>query len=256
MSDPEHDVRRLLAAARGSEPIPPPVADRLDETLAELERSRAARASQPSQPSQLSQRSQAAEPRRPRRFVWPAAAAAAVLVVGGVWGTTLGPLGSGGPDGASSSADTSAAGEQERISPSPAPSPAPNQAPSADDAPGAASDGTRRGDAPPAPGQDTLGLPVPEVNPASLVRDLVRARSAAPSPGVLGRLAVAGCLPSPTRPRDRLVEIRYDGRPAALVLRPATSAGQEALVVVCGDEAPIRRATLPAEAPDQGTTPP
>jgi hypothetical protein len=221
----EERVRRALAdAARDRTPIPPEVAGRMDDVLADLVAARAREAStQPAAPHDD------LAARRHRR--WPAVLAAAAVVclvaLGGP--AVLRSLTSAGNGSASQSA--------------PAPVADAGGSSGEDTAPEAATPGSGRALA------DGV-LPAPRLHRATLQRDLRRVLAvvplSAPSPdadtkGLTGgREGTEECaLPSPTRGDDTLA-VLLDGKPATLVLAAPRDGTREATVYACDDaSAPV-----------------
>jgi hypothetical protein len=262
VSDADEQVRRLLASARLDEPLPTDVGARLDDVLAGLVAARAKGGAVESGPAPAEDAAEdAAEgavegqaapaapydlARRRRRVVTWAVAAAASVVVGGV---AVGQLVGTGQDSATTAqSDATSAGPQAgnrsqdgggAAGSAPEES-APGQA-EGSQGPGAALSPDGGADAP-----GPLVAPDPVVlSPATVEQGLLAARAVGASPATRARLGQEGCLPALVRPRDEVWAVLYDGRPGAAVLRPATAAGQRALLVLCGETAVTRSLLLP-----------
>jgi hypothetical protein len=214
----EDRVRRALAdAGRETTPIPPDVAGRMDDVLADLVADRAGEAStQTAAP----QDDLAARRRRRRPAVLAAAAVLCLVALGGP--AVLRAVTSGGGDSASQSAPVADAG-------------------------GSSVEGT-------APGAETPGsgraladgaLPAPRLHRATLQRDVRRVLTVVPlsvpapdadTKGLAGRRDGTGecALPSPTRGDDS-VAVLLDGKPATLVLAAPRNGTREAAVYACDD---------------------
>lgn len=208
-------VRRLLADARHTEPMPADVASRLDDVLADL----------------TAERSQAAEPApAPAPIVIPIAAhrrrraagllvAAAAIVVGGVTLAQNVHLTS-----TNSSASTAEDAAQQRA-----------------DSGGQTSS---NGELPHSPGpmktpEDT-GLIV--VHPRHFSRDALQGRQLSTA-----TFDAAKSLACTTLPRHgRVVPAEYQHAPAALVYRRPEGSSQVVDLYVCGTSQPVRTTTLPA----------
>lgn len=218
----EEKVRQALAAAARAErpdgeAVPPQVASRLDEVLAELV---AARSPRTAAPAATGSDELAARRARKWREGLVAAAAVAVIAVAGGAVATRG-FGGSGDNGsvAGSAADT----QQDRVTPQSAgtPSAAQSRSPSA------------------------RGAVEPQLHSASLAGDVQRVVDAAPAgstrsgeslTGGGGRTDGAPCELPTGGPGTTLVAVRLDGKPATLVLAPvATDGTREALVYSCSD---------------------
>lgn len=219
----DDEVRRLLADARHTEPIPPDVAGRLDGVLADLRAERPVRASV----------TDLAAARRRRRVRTLLVAAAAVVVVGvGVdqvrgWspGVSSSDSGSSASSQGESNADGAAGGDSLAELDGPVPD---AQAPSA-----------------------ARPVPISADRFARQVAVLQRQRTALSS----GRETGSGALnysadaaaPCPLDVgRGRAVRVRYDGAPGLLVFRPVRGDSQVVDLYLCGGTDPARSITLPA----------
>lgn len=218
----EERLRRLLAEARHDEPVPPEVAARLDDTLAQLESERA-HASAMAEVGELAAR-------RRRNAARLLLVAAAVVVAGAGVGRLVSTQG-----GAESVMDAGG---------------------SAAEAPAADGQGLREA----GPGEgEAEWVTAPPVDPAHVVRadrfsDDV-ARLAAPgtttsaAPEAAGsadsNLLVAPCDPGPYGP-GRLLGVLYDGVPAVLAIRPVAGESRVVELLECGSGAVLRTTTLPA----------
>ena len=223
----EEQVRRALGALgregpEGSPAMPPEVAVRLDDVLAGLTASR-------EQPDELAVRR-----RRLRPQVLVAAAVAVVAVAGG---TVL--LREVTQTGAGAGSATSAQG------------PAAGAARSA----GSSSPGT-------APSTHARSfaegaLAVPELQSATIDRDVRRVAKAPAAAAAAPRLplhaqasgspAAGGCAVPGARPGDQLVAVRLDGRRAVLLLSPVQHGSRTARVYACANPGhPVTTTTVPA----------
>ena len=222
---PEQDaVRRLLAEARHDEPVPPAVAARLDDVLAELASDR--------------REVRAAAPvvdlaaRRRRRVGVGVLAAAAVVVAGVGLGQVIGPGGSlDAMSGADAGGDSGASMAES----------APPQGEAGDD--GAAQDAApEEGLAGTAPKEALASAPPVELG--SLRRDLRLARRLQPdvpeaaSSCTLDQAALAG--------EGTSVPVTLDGRPALALFRVPQGDRQRVDVYLCGTGVPAHTVTLPA----------
>lgn len=222
-------VRRLLAAARHTEPVPDEVAARLDRTLAELS----------AQDRELRHRPVVTleSRRRRRRATRLLVAAAAVVAVGIGAGPVLSGLdvgsgenaGAGGSSESTADRQTGAAGGDSTSEEAPAPAESPGDA--AADADGEHPGGTKA---------------LPRVGGATFESDAEAVRAS----GVLGSGADVGSLRldrcgEGSGPGQRAV-VLYDGRPAVLVYRAPTADGQRVDLVRCRGGAVLRSAVLPA----------
>jgi hypothetical protein len=206
--DPEQDAHvRALLAGLGSAPdetVPPEVAARLDETLAELLAERSAAATD--EPGNVS-------PLRRRWSTRVAAAAAAVIVVGtgGVVAAHLGAFGHGSDDSATS-AGSSSAGAVPLLSPkSPQPS-------------AAAPDRTYAAHIP-ALSAATFDREVTSLvgttNPSSVQGAAGNARLPAHrTPAPLAAQEDSACPGPATGQHVQHLVVLYDGQPAALLIHP------------------------------------
>ena len=222
MSEDEQ-VRRLLADARHTDPLPPDVAERLDGVLADL------RADRPLRPTVTD----LAAARRRRRARTMLLAAAAVVVVGiGIGQLNGGGAGDDEADSATSagSADAggSAATEREQSE---------------------ATDGLLGGDAEeaPEPTSEVAGRVTSENFGAKALR--LRQQRA-----VLDRDQDSAAFEYQAKARcirgdagaGATVPIRYDGSPAVLVYRTPRGDTQVVDLYVCGRDGVVRTITLPA----------
>ena len=218
--DETERVRRLLARARHTDPVPDDVAARLDRTLASLADERRER------------REDAVTvlaSRRRRTLATVLVAAVAVVAVGIGLGRSLPDLdmGAGGSD--STSADGGATSvEQER--PAQSPEQPQDQSPGRGAAPEAGA-GSR---ALPGLGDDTFDSDVLAL----------RGRPTA-TEGGLGSLGDTACA-RPTWGEGRRVPVRYDGAAAVLVFRDPVGGVQPVDLFRCGADAPLRSTTVPA----------
>ena len=218
----DEQVRRLLADARHTEPLPPDVADRLDGVLADLREDR------PLRPTVTD----LAAARRRRRARTMLLAAAAVVVVGIGIGLVAGP---GSDDDSADSVTSSDAGGSaatEREEPSPADGFMSGDA-AAESAPDPTSESAARVDS------RSFGTRVLQLRQqrAVLDRDLDSGAFLTQSKArCIGRDAGAGAA----------VPIRYDGTPAVLIYRPPRGDTQVVDLYLCGRDEVVRSITLPA----------
>lgn len=236
----EARLRRLLAESRADEPMPDHVAQRLDDTLAELGQERAHGAADVV-PLDL---------RRRRRTVTGLLAAAAVVVVAGVGVTEV--LRNGDDEGVQSSAGQAAsppdrsALEEGAAADDGASSP--DEA--LEDRAAADSGGVERKDAPlevhDGPWQ------APRIGEQRLKRDALRVRRALP-PGAMNRYDEA-VLWAPNEftcepvnwGTGVFVGVRYAGSNAVLALREPSKQNQVVEVLQCGTGEALRSVTLTA----------
>ncbi len=219
-------IRRLLAEARHTDPMPDAVVGRLDRVLAELSADRAERTARDLAPVvELAAR-------RRRTAANLLVAAAAVVAVGFGVTQVLPNLGGSGADspsmataednadaGGAAGGDGSARSEQE----------------SAPEAPG-----MTNGDAAKSTfriGPDTFGQDVRRV------RNQVELDEDTPS---LFEYPASDCLAAAVDPGSKVVAATYDAAPAALVLRPPSGDVQVVDLYLCGDVEPRRSITLTA----------
>jgi hypothetical protein len=229
-SEQEATVRRLLAEARHDDPIPDPVAERLDRVLADL----SSGSSAPMAPVvDLAAR-------RRRRNAGGLLVAAAAVIVGGFFVGQV--IDVGGPDSAddssagSSVARDSSSGDQD------------SQA------------------APSAPGDDAGGTqPAPEAAQASplqltsqnLKRDVQRQLRDSAANADLDPDASSLSQPyaeefscasasAPAYGVGKFFAAFYDGMPTVLALRPPEGDTQQAQVLDCGTGTPLQSVTVPA----------
>jgi hypothetical protein len=233
------EVRRLLADARHTEPVPTDVAARLERVLADLADQQDAHApglddpdtTVPGTVTDLASR-------RRRRAAALLVAAAAVVAVGVGLGQLVGGVGQGQSDSASSASD-------------------PGVGPRAES--GKAGSGGGDGQAfngPSATSEDSLSrladLPHPvRVRADHFSADVRRVRHAAQHAPGADYGTVRGDHPARDCElrdwgRGTLVLVRYDGSPAVVVLRPVTGDTQVADLFRCGDDDVLRSTTLPA----------
>jgi hypothetical protein len=220
----EEEVRRALAAAAGAErgerrdaPVPPQVAARLDAVLADLVAERSAAADRPDELAD----------RRARR--WPqvlvaAAAVAAIALTGGV--VALNAAGGGGESSTygDSGGSTLDSGGDLQATPESAGSP---------------------GD-----GGALAAVPAPRLRTATLRLDVQRLLAGGPGARLGPEPAPAdgsqrpACVsPQPSDGAD-VVDVLLDGRPATLVVDPATGGAREARVYSCSDSGRVLARTL------------
>ncbi|WP_134765818.1 hypothetical protein [Nocardioides sp. 1609] len=232
-------VRRLLAEARHTEPLPPEVAQRLDGVLAQLvsEGPRAIDPPPPSRPAPVDELGA----RRRRRVTGLLAAAAAVVVVGVGIGQVTDLSGGGSDD---SGGDASSGGSMSDYA-------------DAEDAPGrqseapeaAPSEATSDPGAPPS----TSARP-PTVSVDAFATDAARLRGRAVVRADAGTVVTGAdlsadamflCDATPTGP-GLLLGVEYEDRPAVLAYRPARGDTQPVELLRCGTGDVLRSTVLPA----------
>ena len=238
----EERVRRLLADARHTEPMPDDVADRLDRVLAGLGPADATvplADADPAEPPVPATDLDAVRRRR-RARTWLAAAAAIAVV--GIGVDQLAPdLGSvGGSSSSSDAGGSSGATAQDQDSA------APGTAGS-----GASAGGPRH----PVSGvvgavplrADRFGTQVARLRDGALLDRAARQGGPANDEELqLDGLSaqVARCVGG--HGRGRYLPVRYDGEAGVLVYRPVRGDTQVVDLFLCGQDAPARSITLPA----------
>ena len=247
---PDDDaLRRLLADARHTEPIPVDVAARLDDVLAQL--------GQEAEPVE-----EVADLHRRRRLraVRLLAAAAAVIVVGTGAAQLLDLEGTGtdaaSSDSAASSAQGADTGGDSGRSVAPEAAAGGSTADGQSDLSGGTTGGTA-GDAPLAAEALPQALTVPsrfsrlssDDFTGEVARLQVRLRSVQAYSGTqdrkLDRLEAEGCEPADWGPGEA-VSVTYDGEPATLVFRPVTGSTQIVDLLQCGTADVLRSTTVRA----------
>jgi len=230
--DPAEDerIRRLLADARHTEPMPDAVVARLDRVLSGLSDDRTERADR----ADRADRAEVVDlmARRRRTVGQLLVAAAAVVAVGFGITQVLPDLGgSSGGDAQETTAGGAAADSAEKgdgegsrfVSP--------------ESAPEAPSDGTTSGAA-----KSTFRIRSDEFGP-----DVRRARTQLEGgSAALVEYPADGCLAVSVEPGSEVVATTYDAAPAALVLRPPSGDVQVVDLYLCGDVEPRRSITLTA----------
>lgn len=224
----EEQVRRALAdAAAARTPMPPDVADRLGDVLAELVTAR--------QQGFPTDDAGATEKRRGRRLPAVLVAAAAVCLVALAAPAVLRAVSSSDSGAASSAGAPSTAADRRGTA-----------AGTASAAPAAPSAGRSRAFA--------QGVAPPlQLHRATLQRDVQRVLAAVPAlaSGATGPVERQnrrmGCkTPSPARDTD-VVAVLLDGRPATLVVAPPRQGSRQARVYSCEDvSAPVATARVAA----------
>jgi hypothetical protein len=226
-------VRRLLAEARHTEPIPAEVAARIDRALSDL----SAEPAEPAPVVRLDQR---------RRNAGRLLLAAAAVVVGGV---AVGQLVDGTAENAALDSPTSGEADEEQGRPAPDRDNLFSGQSGADaedggELPGAVSD-TRR---------SISKLPAQPVRSASFAADAERlrplatglgaARDRAPSPES-GSMARYGSCAAGAWGGGRYVRVAFDREAGWLVYRAPQGGTQVVDLFLCGEDSPERSATLP-----------
>ena len=226
--DTERAVRRLLAEARVTDPLPADVAERLDATLAALRSPAMTTAMTTATTAPTSTATTApvvALASRRRRVLPGLLAAAAAVVVAGVVAPQVLPLGAtSGNDESASSAQDSSGGDQ-------VDSDAPEN--------GASSESQRSKEpTPPTPMVDTASSV--RLRPRHLEADLLALRRHGATADLVA--AEVGC---PAATADGILAT-YAGEPAYVLLAAPTEAGQRAEVLSCADARLLDAAVLPA----------
>ncbi len=228
MSDDETDrpeldaVRRLLADARHTDPIPADVADRMDAVLAGLSQEAPDEADTVADVVAL-------DPRR-RRRASGLLVAAAVIVVGGVVAAQQLAQGPGAPQTAGGAPDRMSAGANSGAHGPEVTSPAP-QANGSTAAPLHTRDGrvlvrTRHFSADALAGREVLNGSFNGTTDSLQLKRVSRS-----------------CVPTPAG--SQVVRATYERAPAALVYHPVAGTTQIVDLYVCGSSRPIRSVTLP-----------
>ena len=226
--DPAEDerIRRLLADARHTEPMPEAVVARLDRVLSGLSDDRTERAERADRAEVVDLMA------RRRRTVGQLLVAAAAVVAVGFGITQVLPDTGGSSDGdaqeatAGGAAADSADGAEEG-----------SRLVSPESAPEAPSDGTTSGAA-----KSTFRIRSDEFGPdVRRARNQLEGESAA-----LVEYPAEGCLAVSVEPGSEVVATTYDAAPAALVLRPPSGDVQVVDLYLCGDLEPRRSITLTA----------
>ncbi len=238
----EEQVRRLLASARHTDPMPEIVAARMDEVLRGLSDERredsltapeAAETVKHSPPVSLD----AVRRRHHRRFALLAGAAA--LVVGGV--VTPLVLHLGDVVGGSSAADSAAGGSLDSNS---GLERSPNKAERTKKAEDAAPE-------PPAASDSLVAVPLRSTHFRRDVAALAKAPKSylaqrdQTATDSAGRRAIAGCPDDPDLGRGRALRVTYDDEPGVLVYRRPSGTEQRVDLFLCGSTSPTRSVTLP-----------
>jgi hypothetical protein len=235
------EVRRLLADARHTEPVPTDVATRLERVLADLADQQAAHAPGLDDPDTTAPGTVTAlASRRRRRAATLLDAAAAVVAVGVGLGQVVGKVGQGQSD---SSASAPAAGD------------VPEATRTGSGKSGSGGDGESFNS--PQAGADSvrgelaaLPNPVP-VRSGHFSADVRRVRREARGvptadyDSVRGDRGTRDCQLMAWG-KGTQVLVRYDGSPAVVVLRPPTGDTQVADLFRCGSADVLRSTTLPA----------
>lgn len=230
--DPAQDerIRRLLADARHTEPMPEAVVARLDRVLADLSDDRTERADRADRAEVVDLMA------RRRRTVGQLLVAAAAVVAVGVGITQVLPDMGGSSDGDAQEATAGGAA-----------------ADSAEGAEGGDGEGSRfvsPESAPQAPSDSTGGAAKStfKIRSDEFGPDVRRARSQLESEGAqaLVEYPAEGCLTVSVEPGSEVVATTYDAAPAALVLRPPSGDVQVVDLYLCGDLEPRRSITLTA----------
>jgi hypothetical protein len=230
LSPQEEEVRRLLAEARHTGPIPPEVVARLDRVLDDL-------AQEPAHVTPVVDLA-----RRRRRAAALLVAAAAVVVVG------VGVAQIVSPDSGSETSTAGASRQQEDAG-SDSVKPKAGGSFASDDAPA---------QVPVAPQNSQENSALFKVRRDHLTDDLVKLRRLDFTPRTpltdeyragarsADRAAGAACGAAAWG-RGRFVPVSFGGTPAVLVLRRPVGDTQIADLFLCGSQEPVRSVTLPAQ---------
>lgn len=228
----ETRVRRLLAAARETGPMPPEVVARMERTLADLERQRASAGV-----------AHVSRHRRRNAAVMLGAAAAVVAVAVGAGQLVRDPVDDGGAPSSTTAESGVERGQADAAEPERADAPADADQGSA----GAVEDNLT------AERSRTTDEPPREVRPRRLVADLTALQDTAlphPATADYGRTQVTAptdfpCASAPWG-RGVVVGVLYDGMPAMVAFREPMGESQVAEVLQCGTGDVLRSTTLPA----------
>lgn len=234
-AEQEESVRRLLAQARVSEPMPEPVRERLDRVLRDLADGTPTGIPRTSTPAPLVDLAE----RRRRRVRAVLVAAAAVTVIGVAVPQLVQTTGSDEMNRVTSASDEAPAAGAPRE--------------------GAAQESTEGRDSyltgESAPEDDGTAVP----SPAAVPPTLRSSRFAQDAQELRDRIALGldtadsafggldrGCLAIsgiPAMAKQTVIPVRYAGRDAALILRKPVAGSQRAILYVCGESGP-RRTTM------------
>jgi hypothetical protein len=227
----EQEVRRLLADARHTEPIPDEVSARLDAVLADL-RANEPPASSTGAPDGTVTDLAAARRRRTARSILVAAAAVVAI---GVGISQIPHLGSGdSDDSAGSSADNSLSNgsQSEQDSAGGANAQPPDLAPS---------------DHPPRLDPDRFGDQVARLQRTYGSDERLPAPGTAAKQFAEGRSdAMAASCSADRWGHGRALPVRYDHQAGVLIFRDARGDTQVVDLFLCGRDDPVRSITLPA----------
>lgn len=236
----EQHVRRLLADARHTDPMPVDVAARLDRVLADLGTGAA-----PAPVVPLAAR-------RRRRAVTMLVAAAAVVAAGVGLAQLVHP---GGPGSSSNSSATSSdvgdSGGDVSRGPDSSRRSVAGESASGPSTGGASSGGAGAPGSPDRATGGAQGSPI-TVRPGHFARDVTRARGLVASTAANGAAPGDGAAapgvrcPAGDWGRGRPVAVRYGDRIAVLVLRPVRGDTQVVDLFRCGGSEVLRSITLPA----------
>jgi hypothetical protein len=219
------EVRRLLAEARHTEPMPDDVADRMNAVLARL------RDETPAARAEADQRPGAVVPiaaHRRRRAAGLLVAAAAIVVAGVAVAPHI-PRGSSGGPAETAAGDRAADQSGNRLGST-----------SNHGSPGPQAVQPSSGHLPPVRVQDGRVV----VRPRHFTADALQARQRLKAQTVTPDASRPSCAGVPAQ--AELVPAEYQKAPAALVFRAVEGSSQVVDLYVCGDARPIRSATLPA----------
>jgi hypothetical protein len=234
----EEQVRRLLADARHTEPLPDEVAARLDAVLADLRHEDPA--APPSVPATRRPTDLAAARRRRNVRSWLIAAAAVVVL--GVGIDRVSQMDGAGDDASSSSADTSSELAERPQDGGSAPSAA-QEGPSP-----TSSELGALGKWPVRLDSERFGTQVTRLQGGDRARMTNGATSALRDwrEYAAGLDADAATCPARGWGRGSVVPVRYDGRPGLLVFRKVRGDTQVVDLFLCGADELERSITLPA----------
>lgn len=232
----EETVRRLLAASGGPVTMPPEVAARLDDVLADLQAERSAAPARPaSRPAPIAD----LDARRARRWPKVLVAAAAVSVLGVGLGNVMDDLGVGVGSPTSDQAASESAGRAE-------------MGPAEASGGGEASSDEDEVDTGDALAQTRNKRSLPKVRSESVTADASRILAfsevfAADRPQALSGRAGGSCEPPALGRGDGMVAVRLDGEPATLVFRAREGGRRQVEVFACDDpRSPVLVTTVDA----------
>ena len=232
--DEQEEVRRLLADAGGPVPTPPDVVARLDATLSRLVAERGAPGTE--QATEQATGHATLTPLAVRRRRWPKVLLAAAAVVVGGYGVGAAVSGSmaggesdsGGSGAGSADSATAGGGASSDEGAVPRASGKPVRISSADFDSGVAR---------------ALGVRGAADLPSAPQKDAAKSRNGADELHAL-RGEFRRCVPPAAPKHDRVFPVRYDGKPATLVVGPERSGRVRAQVFGCRGTTLLRDSTV------------